>query len=324
MPEITCPNCQGVNQGSNLFCIFCGRGLPPQPGAPDLPEGGTGGEDAPQDFPTEISLLRSQLREAGIFLDQLQDRVFQLELRSATPAAPRPAAQAPEPEVPEAAGSPPVLEPEPAPGEDAEDVGPGVEVPAGAVLEALPGPVAAAGAMAIGTPATPERRLGFFEALGLPNLSIDWENLLGRNWFAIIGAVTLVLGIGFFLKLAFDNNWIGDTGRVLLGAGLGLALFGTGEYAHRRVPIWAQPVTAGGASILYLSIYASFRALPTHPARRSVPSVGRGRGGCRGLGPAVRVHRHSGFGDIGRLSLPNSLGSGPPRCPVGAGLYPGD
>ena len=223
-----------------------------------MPEGGTGGEDAPQDFPTEISLLRSQLREAGIFLDQLQDRVFQLELRSATPAAPRPAAQAPEPEVPEAAGPPPVLEPEPAPGEDAEDVGPGVEVPAGAVLEALPGPVAAAGAMAIGTPATPERRLGFFEALGLPNLSIDWENLLGRNWFAIIGAVTLVLGIGFFLKLAFDNNWIGDTGRVLLGAGLGLALFGTGEYAHRRVPIWAQPVTAGGASILYLSIYAAF------------------------------------------------------------------
>ena len=88
--------------------------------------------------------------------------------------------------------------------------------------------------------------------------SFDWERLLGRNWFAIIGAVALVVGIGFFLKMAFDNNWIGDTGRIVLGVALGLALLGVGEYAQRRVPIWAQPVTAAGAVILYLSIYAAF------------------------------------------------------------------
>ncbi len=88
--------------------------------------------------------------------------------------------------------------------------------------------------------------------------SFDWERLLARNWFAIIGAVALVVGIGFFLKLAFDNNWIGDTGRVVLGVALGLALLGTGEYAQRRIPVWAQPVTAAGAVILYLSIYAAF------------------------------------------------------------------
>ena len=88
--------------------------------------------------------------------------------------------------------------------------------------------------------------------------SFDWERLLGRNWFAIIGAVALVVGIGFFLKLAFDNDWIGDTGRIVLGVVLGLALLGVGEYAQRRVPIWAQPVTAAGAVILYLSIYAAF------------------------------------------------------------------
>ena len=88
--------------------------------------------------------------------------------------------------------------------------------------------------------------------------SIDWEQVLGRNWFAIVGAVALVLGIGFFLKLAFDNNWIGDTGRVTLGIVVGLALLGAGEYASRRVPIWSRPVTAGGAAILYLSVYAAF------------------------------------------------------------------
>ena len=88
--------------------------------------------------------------------------------------------------------------------------------------------------------------------------AIDWEQVLGRNWIAIIGAVALVVGIGFFLKLAFDNNWIGDTGRVGLGVGLGLALLSAGEYTSRRVPRWSQPVTAAGAAILYLTIYASY------------------------------------------------------------------
>jgi uncharacterized membrane protein len=89
-------------------------------------------------------------------------------------------------------------------------------------------------------------------------IRIDWEQTLGRNWFAIVGALAVVLGIGFFLKLAFDNNWINDTGRVGLGVAVGLTLLGGGEYAQRRVPRWAQPVTAGGAAILYLSIYAAF------------------------------------------------------------------
>ena len=86
----------------------------------------------------------------------------------------------------------------------------------------------------------------------------DWEFLLGRNWFAIIGGIAVVLGIGFFLKLAFDNNWISDTGRVILGVAVGLAFLGVGEYTQRRVPRWAQAVTASGAAILYLTIYAAF------------------------------------------------------------------
>ena len=88
--------------------------------------------------------------------------------------------------------------------------------------------------------------------------SIDWENVLGRNWFAIVGAIALTIGIGFFLKLAFDNEWIGETGRIVLGITAGVALLGAGEYTERRFPRWAQPVTAGGITVLYLSIYAGF------------------------------------------------------------------
>ena len=95
--------------------------------------------------------------------------------------------------------------------------------------------------------------------LPLPSMpAVDWERVLGRNWLAIIGALTLALGIGFFLKLSFDNNWIGDTGRILLGLGAGATLLGLGEFTKRRAPIWSQAVTAGGAATIYMSIYAAY------------------------------------------------------------------
>ena len=86
----------------------------------------------------------------------------------------------------------------------------------------------------------------------------DWERLVGRNWFAIIGAVALAIAAGFFLKLAFDNQWIGPTERVLLGVALGLAMIAAGEYTARRAPPWSRAVVGGGIAVLYLSIYASF------------------------------------------------------------------
>ena len=86
----------------------------------------------------------------------------------------------------------------------------------------------------------------------------DWEWLLGGNWLARIGVVALILGVGFFLKLAFDNDWIGETGRVVLGILGGIALVALGEFSQRRYPAWAQALTGGGIAILYLSLYAAF------------------------------------------------------------------
>jgi uncharacterized membrane protein len=87
---------------------------------------------------------------------------------------------------------------------------------------------------------------------------IDWEQVLGLNWLAIIGAIALATGVGFFLMLAFENDWIGERGRVILGIAAGMATLGIGAYSHHRYPTWAQAVTGGGLSILYLSIYSTF------------------------------------------------------------------
>ena len=102
-------------------------------------------------------------------------------------------------------------------------------------------------------------------------IRIDWEQTLGRNWFAIVGALAVVLGIGFFLKLAFDNNWINDTGRVALGVAVGLALLGGGSTPRERFldgrsrGRLAGPLSCTCPYTLHSDSTSSF--LPTWPSR---------------------------------------------------------
>ena len=70
--------------------------------------------------------------------------------------------------------------------------------------------------------------------------------------------MALIIGVGFFLKLAFDNQWIGETGRVLLGLSAGVVLLAAGEFWRRKYSVWAQALTGGGIAVLYLSIFAAF------------------------------------------------------------------
>jgi len=56
-----------------------------------------------------------------------------------------------------------------------------------------------------------EPELSFFERYP------DLEKFIGENLVNKIGIAILVLAIGFFVKYAIDNNWIGPVGRVGIG-----------------------------------------------------------------------------------------------------------
>lgn len=86
----------------------------------------------------------------------------------------------------------------------------------------------------------------------------DLEGNIGGKWFARIGITALVLGVSFLLKYAFDNNWIGETGRVIIGIIIGLGLLALGEKYIRKYFAYGQIITGGGIAILYLSVYAAF------------------------------------------------------------------
>jgi uncharacterized membrane protein len=87
----------------------------------------------------------------------------------------------------------------------------------------------------------------------------DLEGRVGTRWLNRIGALILVLGIGFFLKYAFESDWIGPGGRVAVGLLLGGALLVAGHRLHRaayRAP--AQGLVGAGIGTLYLSGYAAY------------------------------------------------------------------
>ena len=83
------------------------------------------------------------------------------------------------------------------------------------------------------------------------------ETRIGGRWLNRIGIVAVVIGVAFFIKYAFDNNWIGPTGRVVLGIISGLGLVGWGQHLYKKYRIYAQGLIGGGIAILYVSIFAA-------------------------------------------------------------------
>jgi uncharacterized membrane protein len=86
----------------------------------------------------------------------------------------------------------------------------------------------------------------------------DLEGRLGARGLNRIGVLVLIVGIAFFLKHAFENAWIGPTGRVAIGLVLGSGLLLLGRWLHRGTyggP--AQGLVALGLSTLYLSGWAA-------------------------------------------------------------------
>lgn len=82
---------------------------------------------------------------------------------------------------------------------------------------------------------------------------------IGTAWLSRIAAVTVILALAFFFDYAFQNHWIGETARVLLGIICGAAAIAIGDRLWRKgQPAFGQSLAAAGIAFFYLSFWAAF------------------------------------------------------------------
>jgi uncharacterized membrane protein len=93
------------------------------------------------------------------------------------------------------------------------------------------------------------------------------ESRIGSQWFNRVGILAMLIGVAWFLKLAFDNHWIGPLGRVFIGLVAGAALIAWSERFERRgFTAFAYSLKAIGSGTLYLSLWAAFSVYALMPA----------------------------------------------------------
>jgi uncharacterized membrane protein len=86
----------------------------------------------------------------------------------------------------------------------------------------------------------------------------DLEERIGGRGLLYAGVVVLLFGVSFFLKYAFDNAWIDETGRSVLGAlgGIGLVFAGL-RLSASGLATFGHALVGAGFAILYLVVYAA-------------------------------------------------------------------
>lgn len=86
------------------------------------------------------------------------------------------------------------------------------------------------------------------------------EIVLGTKWLNWVGMVMLLFGVGYFMKYAYDNAWIGPKGRLTIGVIASFAALVLGErFRRKQWPVLFQAFSGGALAALYLCVYFSFQ-----------------------------------------------------------------
>lgn len=100
----------------------------------------------------------------------------------------------------------------------------------------------------------------------------DVESMIAGRWFNYVGILAVGLATAFFLKYAFDNNWIGPGGRVTIGLLVGGLMYPLSQWVFNRgYQYYSEGIAGLGAGILYLSVWAGWHYYHIFPQSYAFP-----------------------------------------------------
>jgi uncharacterized membrane protein len=87
----------------------------------------------------------------------------------------------------------------------------------------------------------------------------NFEAVVAGRWLNYVGILALLFAVTFFLKYAFDNNWVGPRGRVGIGLLAGSMLYPWSHHLlDRGYKYFSEGIAGLGAAVLYLSLWAGW------------------------------------------------------------------
>ena len=84
------------------------------------------------------------------------------------------------------------------------------------------------------------------------------EERIGGRWLLYAGIASLILGVSYFVKFAFDNGWVSEPLRVATGLAAGGALLWIGQrFVRQGLAFFGHALSGGGLVVLYVAVYAA-------------------------------------------------------------------
>ncbi len=105
---------------------------------------------------------------------------------------------------------------------------------------------------------------GFSAPLSIPTAARhdsdgNFEEVVAGRWLNYVGILALLFAVTFFLKYAFDNDWVGPRGRVGIGLLAGSILYPWSHHLlDRGYKYFSEGIAGLGAAVLYLSLWAGW------------------------------------------------------------------
>jgi uncharacterized membrane protein len=139
----------------------------------------------------------------------------------------------------------------------------------------------------------------------------DLEARIGSHWLNRIGIAAVLIGISYFLKFAFENNWIGPSGRVTIGLIAGIAIVLWSERFRRQgYQAFSYSLKAVGIGALYLSLWAAFHLYSLIPGGVALVMMLLVTASAAALSLAQDAEILAAFALIGGFSTPLLLSTG--------------